>query len=200
VIKRVDKMNVKFDLAEATDISTPLNGTSFSSDSLLMQEMSMVGKLTLRGDFDSAAVASAVQDTLSLPVDIEANTFAREADRTVFWTGPDERLIYTELGSVDNHLASLREKLPGKSSVVDVSDYYTVIRLSGEKVRAVLASGTPLDVHRSVFGKGQCAQTRYGTASVLLAVHDDIPVVDLQVRWSFAEYVWKYLCKVANYC
>lgn len=193
-------MNVKFDLATAADISTPLNGASFSSDSLLMQELSMIGKLTLRGDFGSAAVAGAVREILSLPVDLDANTFAREADRTVFWTGPDERLIYSELASVENQLATLRDKLPAKSTVADVSDYYTVIRLSGEKARAVLASGTPLDVHRSVFSKGQCAQTRYGTASVLLAVHDDIPVVDLQVRWSFAEYVWKYLCKVANYC
>jgi len=83
---------------------------------------------------------------------------------------------------------------------VEVSDYYTVIRLSGEKVRPVLASGTPLDLHRSVFSKGRCAQTRFGTASVLLSVHDDIPLIDLQVRWSFAEYVWKYLCKVAAYC
>ncbi len=193
-------MTVKFDNVTPADMATPLLAANHSSDGLLMQELSLTGKISLRGDFANSAVRDAVQQSMSLPVEIDANTFDRVGDGTVFWLGPDERMIYSDIGSVDKHISDLRGKLPGGCSVVDVSDYYTVIRLSGEKVRAVLASGTPLDLHRSVFSKGQCAQTRFGTASVLLSVHDDIPVMDLQVRWSFAEYVWKYLCKVADYC
>lgn len=193
-------MTVKFDNVTAADIRTPLLAANHSVDGLLMQELSLAGKISLRGDFADSAVQDAVQQTMALSVEMDANTFGRNGDRTVFWLGPDERMLYTDIGSVDNQIADLRSKLPDRSSVVDVSDYYTVIRLSGEKVRSVLASGTPLDLHRSVFSKGQCAQTRFGTASVLLSVHDDIPVMDLQVRWSFAEYVWKYLRKVADYC
>jgi len=196
----VDPVSVKFENAATSDIGTPLNGANYSSDGLLMQELSLAGKISLRGDFANAEVASAIQSVLSLPAELEANTFARDGDHTMFWLGPDELMAHTDIASVDSQMAELRSKLPAKTAIVDVSDYYTVIRLSGEKVRPVLASGTPLDLHRSVFSKGQCAQTRFGTASILLAVNDDIPVIDLQVRWSFAEYVWKYLCKVADYC
>lgn len=189
-----------FDNAAASDISTPLSGANYSSDGLLMQELSLAGKISLRGDFADAEVTGTIQSILSLPADLEANTFARDGDRTQFWLGPDERMAHTDLASVDSQIVELRNKLPSATAVIDVSDYYTVIRLSGEKVRPVLASGTPLDLHHSVFSKGHCAQTRFGTASVLLSVNDDIPVIDLQVRWSFAEYVWKYLCKVATYC
>ena len=193
-------MKAQFDKATPADIRTPLAAATFSSDGLLMQELSLAGKILLRGDFSNADVQQAVEQVLALPVEIEANTFSRDGEHSVYWLGPDERLLYTDLNSIENQLDDLREKLPARTSVVDVSDYYTVIRLSGEKVRPVLASGTPLDLHHSVFAKGQCAQTRFGTASVLLSVHDDIPVIDMQVRWSFAEYAWKYLCKVADYC
>ena len=196
----VGKMSVSFDKISAADAATPLEAVSYSSDGLLMQELSLAGKISLRGDFNDPRVAAAVQDTLGLAVDLQANTFLRNNERSIYWLGPDERIIYTDLMAVDNEIAQLRSALPGNTSVVEVSDYFTVIRLSGEKVRPVLGSGTPLDLHNSVFSKGQCAQTRFGTASVLLSVHDDIPVIDLQVRWSFAEYVWAYLCKVADYC
>lgn len=193
-------MTPKFDPLTPEDISTPLALDNFISDGLLMQELSLTGKISLRGDCSNPAVAAAVNDIIALPTDIQANTFTRNEERSIFWLGPNERMIYTNLASVDKCITDLYRQLPEKTSVVEVSDYYTVIRLSGEKVRPVLASGTPLDLHRSVFSKGQCAQTRFGTASVLLSVYDDIPVIDLQVRWSFAEYVWKYLRKVADYC
>jgi len=194
-------MTHTFDKATPAEIETPLASVNYSSDGLLMQELSLAGKISLRGEFSNPEVINAVKkSTIGLPVELEANTFVRDNERSIFWLGPDERMIYTDLNSVDKQIAELRSALPDKSSAVEVSDYYTVIRLSGEKVRPVLASGTPLDLHRSVFSKGRCAQTRFGTASVLLSVHDDIPLIDLQVRWSFAEYVWKYLCKVAAYC
>jgi sarcosine oxidase subunit gamma len=193
-------MTVKFDNVTPADISTPLSAANHSSDGLLMQELSLAGKICLRGDFSNASVTTAARETLGVSVELDANTFVRNGDVSAFWLGPDERMIFTDLAATTQQISELKKKLPGKTSVTDVSDYYTVIRLSGERVRPILASGTPLDLHQTVFRKGQCAQTRFGTASVMLAVQDDIPVIDLQVRWSFAEYTWKYLCKVANYC
>ena len=60
-----------------------------------MQELSLAGKILLRGDFSNADVQQAVEQVLALPVEIEANTFNRAGERSVYWLGPDERLLYT---------------------------------------------------------------------------------------------------------
>jgi sarcosine oxidase subunit gamma len=112
---------------------------------------------------------------------------------TVFWLGPDEWLIHCADDARPGLQERLQSALAGQpSALVDVSDYYVVMRLSGSRVFEVLAKGTPLDLHPRSFAEGCCAQTRFGHASVLLhKLSED--TVDLQVRWSFAEYVWLFI-------
>ena len=88
-------MKAQFDKATPADIRTPLAAANFSSDGLLMQELSLAGKILLRGDFSNADVQQAVEQVLALPVEIEANTFSRDGEHSVYWLGPDERLLYT---------------------------------------------------------------------------------------------------------
>ena len=77
--------------------------------------------------------------------------------------------------------------------MTDVSDYYVVMRLSGPEARVVLAKGSPFDVHPRSFDVGACAQTRFANASILLRLVGEAPTFDIQVRWSFAPYLWDYL-------
>lgn len=181
-------------------MQTPLNGQTYQSESLTVQELSLCSKVVLRADFDHADTCAAIENTFGLSPAIAANTFNTNADSSMHWMGPDERLLYSESQDPETLTKTLRTHLPeGKSAVVDVSDYYTVLKLSGDNARQVLASGTPFDVHLRVFKSKQCAQVRFGNASLLLSCIDDTPVFHLQVRWSFAEYLWGYLCRVDSY-
>jgi len=110
--------------------------------------------------------------------------------------GPDERLLHTS-----SDPASIIESWKSQQSTaaVDVSDYYTLLELSGAGAREVFNSGSPLDIHPTVMSTGQCAQTRFGNASVLVAMQNDAPQYMVQVRWSFAPYVYRYMERVANY-
>lgn len=177
-------------------IATPVNGESFDTDDLTVVELGLVNKINLRGRFGTDATDSALTKLLGMECSVDANTYLSNSASTVFWLGPDERLLYT-----DSDPQSVIDRWCENTGVgaVDVSDYYTVLRLSGAKVRDVIASGTPFDVHPEEFRVGQCTQTRFGNASILLSNHADTPVFQLQVRWSYAEYVFDYIKRVSKY-
>ena len=179
-------------------IATPLNGAGFEIDGLSVVEQGVTCKINLRGDFESPSVISALTELTGLQQDSATNTWTGNGAGTLFWLGPDERLLYTD-GNPQGIIERWCES--AGTSAVDVSDYSTVLRLSGAKVRDVIASGTPFDVHADNFAPGQCAQTRFGNATILLSNHGETPVPEfqLQVRWSFAEYVFNYIKRVSSY-
>lgn len=177
-------------------IATPLNSAKFETDGLTVTERDFTNKINLRGDFESSPVVSALSTVLGMECDLRPNTFTSNNASTLFWLGPNERLLYT-----DSNPQSIIDdwRNHANTGAVDVSDYYTALRLSGSKVRDVIASGAPFDVHPDEFGVGQCTQTRFGNASILLSNHADAPTFQLQVRWSYAEYVFEYIRRVSSY-
>lgn len=181
------------DTAFSPTRTSPLTGLPGAFGGIVIEERSFVGKVNLRGDAGDEAFSGAVKKILGCVPPADPNTVAAGTDCTVFWLGPDEWQIHCPEDGQDGLVAGLRGALAGlHAAVVDVSDYYVVMRLSGEKVLEVLAKGTPLDLHPRAFPAGRCAQTRFGHATILLhKVRDD--VADVQVRWSFAEYVWSFI-------
>lgn len=173
---------------------SPLSALERPASGIELTERLYVGKLNLRGDSRDDGFLGAVEQCLGTALPLEANTVNAGERCTVFWLGPDEWLVHTEQDGQQTAAAALRSSLAGRhTAVTDVTDYYLVIRMRGERARAVLAKGTPFDVHPRVFLPGRCAQTRYGHASILLHCVDEAPTYDIQVRWSFAEYLWDYL-------
>lgn len=177
-------------------IATPLSGAKIDTDGLTVAGLGHTGKINLRGDFENSTANAALTSMLGLQSELAPNTYVSNGASTLFWLGPNERLLYTD-SDPDSIVKQWREH--AGCAAVDVSDYSTVLRLSGNKTRDVIASGAPFDVHPDEFGVGQCVQTRFGNASILLSNHADTPVFQLQVRWSFAEYVFEYIRRVASY-
>lgn len=171
----------------------PLAGLPGPAGGIALEERSFLGKVNLRGDAAREAFNSAVSGVVGCVPPGEPNAVASSGDYTVFWLGPDEWQIHCPEDAQGRLVGELRSALDGQhSAVVDVSDYYVVMRLSGTRTLEVLSKGTPLDLHPRAFPEGRCAQTRFGHATVLL--HKlAADVVDVQVRWSFAEYVWTYI-------
>ena len=113
---------------------------------------------------------------------------------TIYWLGPDEWLLATELGREEDLAAQLGRNLAGQShSLVDVTGGQLLMRLTGNRARDVLAKGCTLDLHPRVFKAGQCAQTTLAKTSMLIALADDAPTFDIIVRRSFAEYAARWL-------
>jgi sarcosine oxidase, subunit gamma len=113
----------------------------------------------------------------------------------VIWLGPDEWLVTSPFLGPENLEAGLRAAVGrGSGAVVDVSAQRTTLRLRGEHVRDVLATGCAIDLHPRAFPAGSAAQTTLGLAGVvLLALDDTATHYQLLVRSSFARYLAAWL-------
>jgi len=173
--------------------NSPLQGMPRPAGGIELVERPFLGKVNLRADASDEAIARAAQGVLGAALPVEPNTVAVTDDYTVFWLGPDEWQIHCPEDGQGALAGALEQALAGcHAAVVDVSDYYVVMRLSGERATEVLGKTVPLDLHPRAFSPGRCAQTRFAHATVLLhKLAEDC--VDLQVRWSFAEHVWLYI-------
>ena len=139
-----------------------------------------------------AAAAHAQRGRISNPSPAESP--AATPSCAIYWLGPDEWLLATELGREKDLAAQLGKNLAGQPhSLVDVTGGQLLMRLTGQRAREVLAKGCTLDLHPRAFKVGQCAQTTLAKASMLIALADDTPAFDIIVRRSFAEYAARWL-------
>jgi sarcosine oxidase subunit gamma len=113
------------------------------------------------------------------------NTWVPRGSGRAIWLGPDEWLV---TGS--------SEDVAGADVVVDVSGQRTTLRLAGEHVRAVLATGCAIDLHPRAVPPGSAAQTLLGLAGVVLLALDD-GEFEVLVRTSFARYLAEWLLDAA---
>jgi sarcosine oxidase subunit gamma len=111
-------------------------------------------------------------------------------------TGPETLLATAENGA-NAFAASLMETLRDQAAVVDQSDGYAVLRLSGPSVREALAKGVSLDLHARAFAVGDVAATIVSHIGATLWRLDDgkdgSPVFEVVIFRSLASSFWGWL-------
>jgi sarcosine oxidase subunit gamma len=141
------------------------------------------------------------------------NTWEATGAGRAIWLAPNEWLVTgtahtpDELADrIDGELAiaALIDTVkPLGGAVVDVSAQRIGIRLTGRRVRQVLAKGCSIDLHPRVFTRGSAAQTQIGQAGVILLALSDAGTGDrgdylVLVRSSFAGYLAEWLLDAAQ--
>jgi sarcosine oxidase subunit gamma len=106
----------------------------------------------------------------------------------VRWAGPDQYFVIGD-GAL---YADLKKNLAGLASVSDQSHGRIVIRIEGPKARAVLAKGTPVDLHASDFPTGKSALSQMAHVGVHLTRVDE-DTFELSLFRGFAESFWEWL-------
>ncbi len=108
----------------------------------------------------------------------------------VLWAGPDQYYVcnvpYTILKTKHQDLASLSDQSHGR----------VVIRIAGPKSRALLAKGTPVDLHQDEFAVGKSALTQMAHISVHLT-RTGQDEFTLSVFRGFSESFWEWLTSQA---
>ena len=159
-----------------------------------LSELSWCGKINLRGNPENTQFCKKAESILGMALPLVSGTCNQTNSRTVYWTGPDEWLVHCDLLDTENLIADLQKAMTGiHSAVVDVSDYFAILNLDGPDASVLINKACPLDLHPNEFKKGDARQTRFGHASILLHKLSDTPSYNIQVRWSYVEYVWDYL-------
>ena len=162
-----------------------------------LQMREVIGQtLTIvRGAADDEQFAAAFESALGCAPPSSFRRAAADGGRIIFRLGPDEWLVRDSEKSRETACADLQRALKKISAAaVNVSDYYTAIQIAGDGARDALAAGCPLDLHPRAFAAGEYAQSRFAVAAILLYQRDETPTFEVQTRWSFANYVWEYLC------
>ncbi|MFO1221179.1 MAG: sarcosine oxidase subunit gamma family protein [Burkholderiaceae bacterium] len=157
--------------------------------------------VNLRGNPGDAMFRDAANAALGVALPLAPCRTSEGQTMRIVWAGPDDWFVIGPRGQADALVARLRQALAGQhAAVTDVSGGYTVLHLSGEPVREVLAQGCPLDLHPRAFSPGQCAGSHFFKASVWLWQTEADPVFELLVRRSFMGYVWLLLEQTTREC
>lgn len=157
--------------------------------------------VNLRGNAADPAFREGVSRALGLELPTKACTSVANNTHRIVWVGPDDWFVVGPKGSAFAIETELRQALQGQHfAVSDVSSGYTVLHLSGQAVRDVLAQGCPLDLHPRVFKPGSSAGSLFFKASIWLWQTDEAPVYEMLVRSSFSGYVWLMIERASQEC
>lgn len=178
-------------LAELGQLLAPL--AAERNQPVRLEEKPFLELINIKGEAASAAFLQAVKSLTGAALPVQPNTIAESEQFVIYWLAPNEWLIQSRQPRLPALCADLAGALAGEfASVVDVSSGNTSLVLSGAKSRAVLRKGCPLDFHGGVFKAGQCAQSHYFKAGVLLRPLGD-GAYELIIRRSFADYFGRIL-------
>ncbi|MEU9891782.1 sarcosine oxidase subunit gamma family protein [Sphaerisporangium sp. NPDC051011] len=191
---------------------SPLAGFAGVSDARLdVREIPFLHQTNVRAD--PARLPAAWAERLP----IEPGTWRRSGEADILWLGPDEWLAIGDLApnprTTPDDTPSPRttpesrhtspDDAPSQRTtaddvlLTDVSAQRTTVRVAGPGARDLLAHGCALDLHPSVFGPGQCAQTMLARAQVVLMAREQDEFWIL-IRASFARYLATWITDAAT--
>jgi sarcosine oxidase subunit gamma len=167
-------------------------GASAGAAGLLIEEradLSFASVTAKRGKRD--ALVSAVETAYGVALPNGPRRVTR-GSVTFAGTGPDQWIASAEGAEAQNFAARVRGRIGLFAAVSDQTDARLVLRLSGPRVRDVLAKGVPLDLHPKVFKPGDVATTLVAYIGVQIDRLDDASF-QLSAPRSMAGSFWSWL-------
>jgi len=113
------------------------------------------------------------------------------------WCGADQWYAIADGFGEGELYAALEESLKGLASVSEQSHGRVILRVAGPKARAVLAKGTPVDLHQNVFAVGSSAVTQMAHVGVHL-VRTGEDAFELSVFRGFSANFWDWLTTMSE--
>jgi len=150
-------------------------------------------RLILRG---RAAAIEAATAPLGFALPVEACRAVTVRDRSALWLGPDEWLILAvRSDAVASALSQALHAYP--HALVDVSERYSAIEVTGAAAADVLNAGCPLDLDATAFPPGMCTRTVLAKSDIVLW-RTAADAFRVEIIRSFAPYVRRFLLEAAR--
>ena len=157
-----------------------------------MNEKKFIGKIALFGKEDLFFEKISNKFDITLPT--LPNTTTTNDKITALWLSQKEWLLVVNSSINNEEIELLQNELNNIHALaIDVSDRWTTINISGNKVEEILSKGIFIDLDNSVFGLGTCAQTTLWTVNVIIYKIDSKPSFDLFVDSTMATFLWEWL-------
>ena len=180
------------------DFFTPVT-ESQSYNNFSMKEKTPIAKINLRGNLENKEFVSKVGKILGMILPNEACSTSSKEKITLLWLGPNEWLLVSnnEISKETNayeHEQVLFDNISktNQGAITNVTDHFTIFKLSGSNTFEVLSKGCPFDFSSDDFGDNKVVQTILNHVDVTIHQRSENDV-DLYVRRSFAGYLWDWL-------
>jgi sarcosine oxidase subunit gamma len=178
-------------MVEMASRTLPLSGFFGGSASVRLEAAPAAERISLRARSEDVPGLSSA---LGLELPVRAKTSASANGRTALWLGPDEWLVFGDVGG------GLLNALVGTSalhSATDVSHRNTAILVSGPGAAEAINGGCPQDLSLKAFPVGACSRTLFGKVEiVLLRTAED--AFRVEVWRSFSDYAFGLLAEAAR--
>ena len=160
-----------------------------------IQELPFVKKINLRLDPNDKSCVSSFSKILGTILPTNANTYSiNTLNEKVIWLGPDEWLVVSD---DDDAFLKLQNKIEDiESSLTDVSENRTIIRIRGSKVFVLLSKFLVLDLEKNLPTQSSCAQTLFVKVPILLIRNGSDTQkheIDIFANRSHANYIYNLL-------
>ena len=178
------------------DVKIEKNGIS-------IQELPFIEKINLRGDTKDRDFMSNAGSVLDILIPTEPNTKIQNRDLQVIWLSPNEWLL-SFLN--DDHFIKILEELnnklnPEKTSITDISENKTIVRIKGNHTTELLRKFIVLDIDNALNSNLKVAQTIFVKIPVLIIRnhHDqEEQSFDIHVNRSHSNYLRDLLLDGCN--
>lgn len=126
-------------------------------------------------------------------IDLAKPQHIHDGEPMSLWYGPDCWILVSETQSADAMSRFCTNRLQCiPHNAVDFSSALATIRIGGEAVREVLATGSGADFRPSKFKDGCCVRTRLAQVpAIVVAIGDGL--VDIYVERSYERYMLEWL-------
>ena len=177
---------------------------SQSYNNFSMEEKTPVAKINLRGNLENKEFTSKTEKILGMILPKESCSTSTKEKITCMWLGPNEwLLISNDTVTKESNVYELEQLLfddiskTNLGSVTNVSDHYTIFKLTGSNIFEVLSKGCPFDFNSESFGDNKVIQTILNHVDVIIhrKTKDEI---NIYVRRSFSQYLWEWIKDSAN--
>jgi len=167
---------------------------------ITFRELPFVTKINIRGNPRDKNFMSANEKIIDSVLPTKVNTCTNNGKIKILWLGPSEWLIVDENENFNSELISQLDNINNQeeTSVTDVSENRTVIRIAGKNIYTLLGKFIVLDLDKNLENESSVVQTLFVKVPIILIrnhgnSNNQIPEIDLYTNRSHANYVYNLL-------
>lgn len=180
-----------------------LQDLSLEKNNILIEEIPFIGKLNLRGNPKNKDFLSIIGSILEVVIPLDPNTKIQNKNFQIVWLSPNEWLINFFNQNIFNEiLIKLNNKLnPENTSITDISENKTIIRIEGKKINQLLRKFMILDVDKVLNNNTKVAQTIFVKIPILIIRNHDREEkqsYDIHINRSYTNYLRNLLIDGCN--
>ena len=183
--------------------NTVLENMKTEKDGITIEELPFVGKINLRGNIKDRDFLSNAGSVLNVLIPTEPNTKITNSELQIIWLSPNEWLLrFLKNENFVKILNELNNKLnPEKSSITDISENKTIIRVEGDKTTELLSKFMVLNIDNVLKDNLKVAQTIFVKIPILIVrnhLNQEKQSFDIHVNRSHATYLRDLLIDGCN--